>query len=227
MTEYAPTPLTTLRRRPARAHYDRREIAAILDEAIYCHVSYHVDGQTFCIPLIHARVGDALYIHGSSGNRTLRDLRDGASACVNVSLLDGLVLGRSAFRTSVNYRSVVIFATAEEVTDPAEKLAALRAIVESAVPGRWRDVRKPTEAELSLVLVLRLPLAEVSAKVRTGPPADDEADYARPCWAGVIPLAQSADEPVDDPRLAPGLRAPAYAVAYARPGASGGKGGAA
>jgi nitroimidazol reductase NimA-like FMN-containing flavoprotein (pyridoxamine 5'-phosphate oxidase superfamily) len=219
MTEYAATPLTTLRRRPARASYDRAVVAAILDEAIYCHVSYQVEGQPFCIPMIHARVGDALYIHGAAANRSLRALRDGAAACVNVSLLDGLVLGRSAFHTSVNYRSVVVFGSAAEVTDPDEKLAALRAIVESAVPGRWQDVRIPTRKELDLSLVLRLSLNEVSAKVRRGPPVDDEADYARACWAGVIPLRQTAEAPVDDPRLAAGIVAPAYARAYARPSA--------
>jgi nitroimidazol reductase NimA-like FMN-containing flavoprotein (pyridoxamine 5'-phosphate oxidase superfamily) len=221
MSEYAATPLTTLRRRPARASYDRAAVAAILDEAIYCHVSYQVDGQPFCIPMIHARMEDALYIHGAAANRSLRALRDGASACVNVTLLDGLVLGRSAFHTSVNYRSVVVFGRGEEVTAAEEKLAAMRAIVESAVPQRWPDVRTPTPQELDMTLVVKIPLTEVSAKVRSGPPVDDEADYALPCWAGVIPLRQTPGAPIDDPRLSPGLSAPSYATGYARPAEQG------
>ncbi len=218
MTDYAPTPLTTLRRKPDRGAYDRATVDAILDEGIFCHVSFAAGGQPICIPMAYARVGDAIILHGSSENRALRALRDGARACVNVTFLDGLVLARSAFRHSVQYRSVVIYGAATEVTDPGEKQRALRAVVESIVPGRWRDVRPPSEQELALVMVLRVPLIEVSAKVRTGPPADFEADYAREAWAGVIPLRQAAGAPVDDPRLALGIAAPAYATGYTRPG---------
>jgi nitroimidazol reductase NimA-like FMN-containing flavoprotein (pyridoxamine 5'-phosphate oxidase superfamily) len=218
MSQLGPTPRTTLGRKPDRGSHDRACIDAILDEALYCHVSYHEAGQTFAIPMLYARVGDALYLHGSTANRTLRALCNGASACLNVTLLDGLVLGRSAFRTSVNYRSVVLFGSVSEVTDPVEKLEAMRAIVEATLPERWPDVRPPSSRELRMTRVVRLPLLEASAKIRSGPPADDEADYARACWAGVLPLHQTTGTPVDDPRLSPDVPKPRYVTHYARPG---------
>jgi nitroimidazol reductase NimA-like FMN-containing flavoprotein (pyridoxamine 5'-phosphate oxidase superfamily) len=217
MERYEPTPLTTLRRGSTRARYERETVHHILDEAVFCHVSFATLGRPACIPMAFARLGESIVLHGSTGNRALRALRDGAEACVSVTLLDGLVLGRSAFRTSVNYRSVVVYGRAEEVEDPAEKQAALRSIVEAAIPGRWQDVRHPSETELQLVMVLRIPLVEVSAKVRTGPPADKEEDYALGCWAGVIPLHQSAAAPVADPRLPAERPPPRYATHYQRP----------
>jgi hypothetical protein len=200
-----------VRRLPQRGVYDRGVVHAILDEALVCHVGFVVDGQPYVIPTIHARVGDTVYVHGSAASRMLRTLREGAPVSVTVTLVDGLVLARSAFHHSMNYRSVIALGTATEVTDPVEKRAALDAIVEHVAPGRLAEVRAPSELEMKATLVLKLPLQEVSAKVRTGPPLDDEADYALPCWAGVIPLALQPLAPVADPRLAPGIE-PSAAV---------------
>jgi len=216
VTDFVRTPLTTHRRGAARGSHDRARVHAILDEGIYCTVAFQADGHSHCVPMVYARQGDAIHLHGSTANHCLRALRDGARACVNVTLLDGLVLGRSAFRTSVNYRSVMIFATASEVCERAEKLEVLRSLIEGVVPGRWRDIRTPDERELAMSLVLRLPLVEVSAKVRSGPPIDLEDDYALPCWAGEIPLSQRAHAPRRDPRLGEGVPVPAYASAYRR-----------
>lgn len=218
MSEYARSELTTLRRHPERGRYDRATVHAILDEGIYCHVSCSTPDRAFCTPMVYARRREELLLHGAVGNRTLRMLRDGAPACVNVTLLDGLVLGRSAFRTSVNYRSVTIFGRAEEITDREDKLDALRMIVEAAIPERWQDVRAPSEKELAMSMVLRLPLSEVSAKVRAEPPADPEEDLARDTWAGVIPVAQVFGRPEAAPDLAPDRRVPRYASDYRRPG---------
>jgi nitroimidazol reductase NimA-like FMN-containing flavoprotein (pyridoxamine 5'-phosphate oxidase superfamily) len=215
--EYVPTERTTLRRGAPRARYDRATVHAILDEGIYCHVSCNTPERTFCTPMVYARRGEELLLHGAVGNRTLRTLRDGAPACVNVTLLDGLVLGRSAFRTSVNYRSVTVFARAREIGDRADKLAALRAIIEAVVPGRWPDVRTPSEGELAMSMVLSLPLLEVSAKLRSGPPADLEPDLALPAWAGVIPVRSAFGAPEDAPGLLPERAAPHYAIHYRRP----------
>jgi nitroimidazol reductase NimA-like FMN-containing flavoprotein (pyridoxamine 5'-phosphate oxidase superfamily) len=217
MPELSPTPRTTLKRRPQRGSYDRAAIDAILDEAFLCHLAWQADGEPWCIPTVHARVGDALYVHGAAGNRALRALRDGARACLVVTLVDGLVVSRSAFHSSVNYRSVIVYGAAEEVSDPSEKQAAFRAIVEAVIPKRFADVRPPSQKEIDQTLVLRLPLDEASAKVRTGAPIEDEEDYDLPCWAGVLPLALRAGEPVGDPRLAPGTPVPDYLRHYARP----------
>jgi nitroimidazol reductase NimA-like FMN-containing flavoprotein (pyridoxamine 5'-phosphate oxidase superfamily) len=212
------TPRTTLRRKPERGSHDRQVIEQILDEAIFCHVGFVVDGQPYVIPTLHARVGSSLYLHGAKGNRMLRHLADGSAACVTVTLLDGLVLARSARRHSVNYRSVVVLGTAAEVTEPREKLAVLEAVVEHVVPGRWRDVRVPSEQELAATRVLRLSIDEASAKVRSGPPLDDEADLGLGCWAGEVPLGLAAEKPIADPRLRdPALAPPSYAVEYRRP----------
>lgn len=218
-THYVPTPRTTLRRRAARGRYDRATVHAILDEAVYCHVSASTPDRVFCTPMVHARRGEELLLHGAAGNRTLRTLRDGAAACVNVTLLDGLVLGRSAFHTSVNYRSVTIFGRALEVTGRAEKLDALRAIIEAVIPQRWRDVRTPSDAELAMSLVLRIPLEEVSAKVRSGPPLDLDDDLALETWAGVIPVRSAFGAPEPAPDLRDDVRTPGYADAYRRPAA--------
>jgi uncharacterized protein len=192
------TPRTTVRRLAARGAYDRDTIYAILDEAYICHVGFVVDGHPFVIPTIHARVGDTLYFHGSAASRMLRSLRDGVDACVTVTLLDGLVLARSAFHHSMNYRSVVVLGMGREVTDRVEKLHALDAIVEHVVLGRSKIARPPNESEIRQTMVIAMPLAEASAKVRTGPPLDDEPDYALDVWAGVIPISLAKGEPIQD-----------------------------
>jgi len=192
------TPRTTVRRLAARGVYDREAIYAILDEALICHVGFVVDGQPVVIPTIHVRVGDTLYFHGSAASRMLRTLRGGVDACVTVTLLDGLVLARSAFHHSMNYRSVVVLGKGREVADREEKLRALDALVEHVTPGRAAVVRPPNEVEIKQTLVIALPLAEASAKVRSGPPVDDEADYALDVWAGVVPVALVKGEPVKD-----------------------------
>jgi nitroimidazol reductase NimA-like FMN-containing flavoprotein (pyridoxamine 5'-phosphate oxidase superfamily) len=217
---YPVTPQTRVRRRAQRARYDRARVHAILDEALVCHVGFVADGQPIVIPTAYGRVGETLYLHGSPANRMLRSLADGLPVCVTVTLLDGIVLARSAFHHSMNYRSVVVLGQAHAVRDAAEKLRAMQALVEHVSPGRWNDARPPSEPELAQTLVLALPLAQVSAKVRTGPPIDDEPDHALPFWAGVIPLQLAAGVPVADSRLRPGSAAPAYAMRYRRPGGS-------
>jgi nitroimidazol reductase NimA-like FMN-containing flavoprotein (pyridoxamine 5'-phosphate oxidase superfamily) len=216
MNKIPRTPRTTLKRLPQRGTYDREVIDRILDEGFICHVGFAVDGRPFVIPTGYARVGDSLVIHGSQASRMLRTLGQGIDVCVTVTLIDGLVLARSAFHHSMNYRSVVVFGNAKVIDDSDEKLAALRALSEHMIPGRWDDVREPDERELQQTTVLSLPLTEASAKVRTGPPLDDEADYALDVWAGVIPLRMVADRPIGDDRLPSSTEAPAYAFGYAR-----------
>jgi nitroimidazol reductase NimA-like FMN-containing flavoprotein (pyridoxamine 5'-phosphate oxidase superfamily) len=198
VTDLAVTERTRVRRLAKRGAYDVATIHAILDEALICHVGFAVDGKRVVIPTIHWRDGDRLYVHGSAASHMLRNLRDGVDACVTVTLLDGLVLARSAFHHSMNYRSVVIFAKATEVTDRDEKLRALERLVEHIVPGRSAEVRAPNESELRQTLVLSLPIEEASAKIRTGPPIDDEEDYALPVWAGVVPIALVKGDPIPD-----------------------------
>lgn len=215
-TEVTPTARTTLKRLPKRGSYDRTQIEEILDEGLICHVGFVVDSQPFVIPTAYGRVGDKLYIHGSPASRMLRTLQQGVEVCVTVTLLDGLVLARSAFHHSMNYRSVVIFGTATLVTDADEKLEALKAFTEHVVHGRWQDVRLPNRQELAGTLVLSLPITEASAKVRTGDPSDDDEDYTLPTWAGVIPLRVVADAPIDDTRLTAGIEPPVYVTHYQR-----------
>ena len=210
------TDRTKLKRLPKRGHFDRQTVYSILDEGFICHVGFAVDGQPFVIPTGYARVDDKLYVHGSQSSRMLRNLAGGIDACVTVTIVDGLVLARSAFHHSMNYRSVLVFGRATLVSNPEEKYAALVALSEHFVPGRWADVREPNEQEMKLTTVLSMPLAEASAKVRTGPPLDDEEDYALPMWAGVIPLQLVAGEPINDPRLAAEIRVPDYATHYKR-----------
>jgi uncharacterized protein len=208
-----------LRRKRERGSYERETIDAILDEALIAHLGIvEPDGRPLVIPTLHARRGDVVYCHGSAASRTLRALRDGAPACLTVSLIDALVLARSAMHHSANYRSAMIFGVAREVTDAAEKQAALRAIVEHIVPGRAEHVRGPSENELKATAVLALPIEETSAKVRTGPPVDDEQDYALDVWAGVVPLRTRAGAPQPDPLLREGIALPEHAAAYRRPG---------
>ncbi len=211
-----PTERTTVKRLPERGVYDRETIHAILDEALFCHVACIVDGSPRIIPTIHARDGDTLYIHGSTASRTLREIRAGSEVSISVTLLDGLVLARSAFHHSMNYRSVVIFGTPREITDPQEKWEAQRALVEHVVPGRADHVRMPDEGELKQTSIFAIPLTEASAKVRSGPPKDREDDYELPIWAGQLPLRFEPQPPVPDPRLASGLETPPNVTGYRR-----------
>lgn len=199
--DFPKTDRSTLKRLPKRGVYERELVYSILDEAFICHVGFSVDAQPFVIPTGFGRVDDRLYIHGSQISRMLRTLAGSIDVCVTVTLLDGLVLARSAFHHSMNYRSVVIFGRASLVDDREAKLAALRAFSEHVIPGRWKEARRPTDQELKATAVLSLPLEEASAKVRTGPPIDDEEDYGLPVWAGVLPLSLVAGVPVPDPRL--------------------------
>lgn len=207
METYTPTERTQVKRLPKRAVYDQAQVHAILDEGFICHVGFVADGQPYVIPTGYARAGDRLYIHGSSASRMLRTLGQGASVCVEVTLVDGLVLARSAFHHSMNYRSVVVLGQACVVTDTEEKMAALSHFTNHIVPGRWDEVRQPNEQELKSTTVLALALDEVSAKVRSGGPIDDEEDYALPVWAGVVPLRIEAGEPAPDARLGEGAPA--------------------
>jgi len=209
-----PTPRTRVLREPQRGVYDRDAVNQILDEAFLCHVGFVVDGQPFVIPTSYGRDGDVLYIHGSAASRMLRNLEQGIPVCITVTLVDGLVLARAVFNHSMNYRSVVILGTATLVDDPAEKLAALRAISEHILPQRWDDSRQPNEKELKATSVLRLPISEFSAKVRIGPPVDDDEDYSFPTWAGVIPLEMNSGTPIRDERSEQEL--PAYLKNYSR-----------
>jgi uncharacterized protein len=201
----APSPQTRVRRMPARADYDRETIDAILDEALVAHVGFVVEGQPYVIPTLHARVGDSVCFHGSSASRTVRALAAGAPVCLTVTLLDGLVLARSAVHHSVNYRSVVVLGQATAIEDSSERMAAIGAFTERLIPGRWDEVRPPTAKELEAIQVFALSLSEASAKVRSGPPVDDEEDYALNTWAGVIPLDTVACAPTPDSRLADGI----------------------
>ncbi len=216
MENFTPTEKTTLKRLPQRGVFDRQSVYQILDEAFICHVGFVADGQPYVIPTGYGRDGDTLYIHGSAASRALRALERGIEVCVTVTLLDGLVLARSAFHHSVNYRSVVALGAASLVDDEEEKLHALRVISEHIVPGRWDAVRAPDEKELKQTKVLKLPLAEVSAKVSTGPPLDDQEYYALTVWAGEVPLQMVASAPVPDPRLPADTPVPRHASHYSR-----------
>ena len=209
-----PTPRTRIVREPQRAVYDRDAINQILDEAFLCHIGFVADGQPYVIPTSYGRDGDVLYIHGSAASRMLRNLNEGIPVCITVTLLDGLVLARSVFNHSMNYRSVVILGTARLVDDPVEKLAALRALSEHILPQRWDDSRQPNEKELKATSVLRIPIEEFSAKVRVGPPIDDEEDYSFPTWAGVIPLEMKTGAPIRAERCQQDL--PSYLLNYSR-----------
>ncbi len=206
-----PTDRTRVRRLPDRGAYDREVIDGSLDEGFICHVGFVTDNGPVVIPTGYGRIGDMLYIHGSAASRMLRTLRDGVEMCLTVTLVDGLVLARSAFHHSMNYRSVVAFGRATLVEDDAEKMRALHAISDHIVRGRWEDARKPTAQEMKATLVLALRLTEVSAKIRTGPPKDDEEDYDLPVWAGVVPTRLEYNEPIPDPRLKGTPPVPEYA----------------
>ena len=211
---YQPTDRTSLRRLPERARYDAGTVHAILDEGFICHVAFVVDGQPYALPTGYARIGETLYLHGSTGSRL--GLRPGMDVCVTVTLLDGIVLARSAFHHSFQYRSVMVLGRTQLVTDVSEKEAALDALVEHFMPGRTADARRGSRRELMATAVLAVPLEEVSAKVRTGDPKDDEEDYALPVWAGILPLALTPGDPVPDSRLDPGIAVPAYVKDWQR-----------
>jgi hypothetical protein len=204
------TPRTKLRPLPKRGRHDRETIDAILDEALVAHMGFVHDGQPVVIPTLHARIGDEVLVHGSSASRALGALADGAPMCLTVTLIDGLVLARSAFHHSVNYRSVVLLGQARLLESREEKEAALEAFTEKVTPGRWEHVRWPTAKELKATKVLALPIDEASAKVRSGPPGDDEEDYAMDTWAGVVPLRVTAGTPEDDPLLRAGIPVPEH-----------------
>jgi nitroimidazol reductase NimA-like FMN-containing flavoprotein (pyridoxamine 5'-phosphate oxidase superfamily) len=211
-----PTARTRVVREADRAVYDRETVYRILDEGFLCHAGFVVDGQPFVIPTSYGRKDANLFIHGSAASRMLRQIKEGVPVCITVTLLEGLVLARSIFNHSMNYRSVVILGKATLVDDPEEKLAALRILSEHILPGRWDDSRQPNERELKATSVLRVPIEEFSAKVRQGPAIDDEEDYSFPTWAGVVPLEMVAGTPIDDARLLPGRVVPAYARSYTR-----------
>ena len=211
-----PTTRTRVVREPDRAVYDRETVYRILDEGLICHVGFVVDGQPFVIPTSYGRKDANLYIHGSAASRMLRQMRDGVAVCVTVTLLDGLVLARSVFNHSMNYRSLVILGKATLVEEPDEKLEALASLSEHILPGRWADSRQPNEQELKATSVLRVPIEEFSAKVRTGPPIDDAEDLNFPTWAGVVPLEMRTGEAIADPQLDPKFDVPDYVRHYSR-----------
>jgi uncharacterized protein len=209
-----PTPHTTVKRHPERGAYERATIDPILDEALICHLGFVVDGRPFVIPTIHARDGDILYVHGSPGSRMLRTAKEGLDICVTVTILDALVLARSVYNHSMNYRSVVVLGRAREVIDRGEKLRAMQRVVEHIVPGRWQDARQPNDGEIKGTTILALPIDEASAKVRSGPPTDDADDLELSVWAGLIPLRIEPSDPVPEDGVdgAP----PAYVTGYER-----------
>jgi len=216
MATNAPSNRTRVKRLPARGIYDRSEIDAILDEGFVCHVGFVVDGQPFVIPTGYARDGDRVLIHGSAASRMLRTLENGVDVCVTVTLTDALVLARSAFHHSVNYRSVVILGKAAPINDREDKIDALRILTNHFIPSRWDDCRPPNEVELKATTAMEIPLTEASAKVRTGPPGDEDEDYALPYWAGLLPIPPTPQTPIPDPRLAPGIDVPDYVTGYRR-----------
>jgi uncharacterized protein len=217
MAEFPRTERSTVKRLAKRGVYDEEAIYHILDEGLICHVGFVVEGQPFVIPTIYVRIDDSVYLHGSPNSRMLQALAGGAEACVTVTLVDGLVLARSAFHHSMNYRSVVLFGTGAAVEAPARKDAVLRCLSEHLIRGRWQEVRGPSANELKGTLVVGIPIREASAKVRTGPPLDDEEDYELPVWAGVLPLRMMAGVPIPDVRLTPCHGPPAYVTGYVGP----------
>ena len=213
----SPTERTRVRRHSERAQTERTDLFAVLDAGMICHLGVVVDGSPVVLPTAYGRIGDTLYLHGSSANRSIH-AADGREICVTVTLVDGLVCARAAFTHSVNYRSAVVFGTARIVTDEAERLAGLRAVTEQLIPGRWDAVRAPTRKELAATSVLAIPLAEASVKVRTGPPKDEPEDLGAGIWAGVLPLGTAFGEPVCDPELPAGISAPDHIRARMRRG---------
>ena len=204
------TERTRVRRIPERGHYDKKTIYPIIDEALYCHVGINHNGSPVVIPTIHARINNTLYIHGSAASRLLQSIQEDASLCVTISLIDGIVLARSAFHHSLNYRSVVVFGQGVIVNDFQEKWDALKAVSDHLVPKRWEDVREPNQKELDATTVVSISLEEASAKVRSGPPGDDDADYALPIWAGVLTTELKKGTLIPDPVLPESIGIPDY-----------------
>ncbi|HLH38931.1 MAG TPA: pyridoxamine 5'-phosphate oxidase family protein [Bryobacteraceae bacterium] len=205
-----------LRRYPNRGSHDPEVIHKILDEGFLAHVGFNVNGQPFVIPTLYGRAGDRLFLHGSAASRMLKELDRGLPACVNVAIVDALVLARSGFHSSINYRSVVAFGTAKKIRNDEDKAAALKTISEHVMPSRWREIRGPSEKELKATAVLEFAIEEASAKIRSGPPLDDEPDYELPVWAGLLPMKFSPGEPVADPRLPAAIEVPEYVQRYRR-----------
>lgn len=216
MSEFTKTSLNQIKRLPKRGEYDREAIYRILDEGLICHVGFLEGDQPFIIPTIHARVGEAVVLHGAKASRMLKHAQAGQAMCVTVTLVDGLVLARSVFHHSINYRSVVLFGRGEMIEAEEEKLRALEAVTEHIMPGRWQEARQPNRQELAATTVVKIPIDSASAKIRVGPPGDDEEDYALPIWAGVLPIQQQTLRPVSDPRLNDGIPVPEYVLTYDR-----------
>ena len=216
MPDFTPTPKTRVHRLPKRGHYDRETIYQILDEALICHVGFAEGNQPFVIPINFARVDDTIVLHGAKASRLLKHIEAGNPVCIEATIVDGLVLARSVFHSSVNYRSVVLFGTGRIVTDEAEKMSALEAVTDHLIPGRWQEARLPTPKEMNATSVVSIRIDEASAKVRVGPPADDEEDYALPIWAGVLPLRETPLAPIRDEVLPKELSTPEYVTNYRR-----------
>jgi hypothetical protein len=216
MSGFEVTRRNRVRLLPERGHYDRETVHAIIDEALLCHVGFMDGEQPVVIPTLHARKDDFLYLHGSRGNAMLKHVQAGQPVCVTITHIDGIVFARSAFHHSVNYRSAVLFGTGRLLEDPAEKMAALELLTEHVAPGRWSDTRLPTEKELKLTSVIEFRIQSASAKVRTGPPRDDEADYTLPHWAGVLPFRRELLAPIADPKLPEGIAVPEYITHYGK-----------
>lgn len=217
MSEFPTTDLNRVKRLPKRGHYDKETVYRIIDEALICHVGFVQDNQPVVIPTIHARLNDTLILHGAIANRMLKHIQAGNPICVTITLIDGLVLARSVFHSSMNYRSAVLFGKGRLIETDEEKLQALEALTEHVARGRWNDARKPNRKELDGTTVIALEIESASAKVRTGPPNDEEEDYELPIWAGVLPLEQRALPVVADPKLKNTIDVPGYVVHYKRP----------
>ncbi len=216
MAGFPKTDKNRIKRLPKRGHYDRETIYQILDEALICHVGFVENNQPYIIPINFARVGDAIVLHGAKASRLLKHIEAGNPVCIEVTLVDGLVLARSVFHHSVNYRSVVLFGTGQSIEGEQEKMAALEAITEHLIPGRWREARLPNRKEMNATSVVSIKIDQASAKVRSGPPGDDEADYALPVWAGVLPIQEMPLTPIRDELMTQDISAPKYIAKYSR-----------
>jgi len=216
MTGFPKTDKNRIKRLPKRGHYDRETIYQILDEALICHVGFVENNQPYIIPINFARVGDAIVLHGAKASRLLKHIEAGNPVCIEVTLVDGLVLARSVFHHSVNYRSVVLFGTGQSIEGEQEKMAALEAITEHLIPGRWREARLPNRKEMNATSVVSIKIDQASAKVRSGPPGDDEADYALPVWAGVLPIQEMPLTPIRDELMTQDIAVPKYIAKYSR-----------
>ena len=204
------TPRSRLKRRPGRGSFEREAVNAVLDAGLICHVGYVIDGAPLVTPTLHWRMGDKVFWHGSAASRALRTQAAGGDVCLTVTLLDGLVMARSAFHHSVNYRSAMLFGRAHKLEDRGEQMVAMEGLLDRVAPGRWQDARPPTDKELKATLILWMAIEEGAAKVRSGPPIDDAEDMSIPCWAGVVPVAPTLGKPVPDPLMKAGVAPPPY-----------------